>query len=636
MSVVPMKMLTITGSADSIDDVICTCLVNEQFHPVEASRVANSNHLIPFEWNNPWKESLTLAENLLESLQIPLDFRDFREHPLSRESAEQRLREAADALSLYTEKRTELENQIRDNEQDVLDLEKFSQLPSDLEEIYHLNYIRFRFGRMPRESYDALTVKISQMDDIILYPTQTDSDYAYLVYVTPRTRAARSDNFMNSLGFERMRLTAHTMGTPEQTAQMLEEDTRRCRQELITLEQEHAASVETQRDELLTVYSYVRFMFGAGEIKKYAVHAGDNTFMLCGWTPDKSLPDLEARFQVFPDVLLSDDSPGSVKNETPPVLLKNNFWGRLFQPFTEMYGLPAYHEFDPTFLMAVTYSILFGIMYGDVGQGLVLIALGIFLYKKKGMWLGGILGSVGVFSVIFGFVFGSFFGNEDLIPGFHVLASGQNATRILIVSAAMGAVLIVMMMVINIINGIRQKDIKKVFFTNNSIAGLVFYLAVVVGAVVMLVTGKKVFTGVYIAIFIILPILVMFCQEPLGKLAARRKDWKPDSIGGFIAENFFEMFEVLLSFVTNTVSFLRVGAYAICHAGMMLVVYTLAGEPANPVVLVLGNIIVMGIEGLMVCIQVLRLEFYEMFGRFYESGGRKFQPHIIDCTKKYE
>ena len=94
------------------------------------------------------------------------------------------------------------------------------------------------------------------------------------------------------------------------------------------------------------------------------------------------------------------------------------------------------------------------------------------------------------------------------------------------------------------------------------------------------------------------------------------------------------MFEVILSYVTNTVSFLRVGAYAICHAGMMLVVYTLAGDPASPVVLVIGNILVMGIEGLMVCIQVLRLEFYEMFGRFYQSGSRERTPAVVDYTEK--
>lgn len=474
------------------------------------------------------------------------------------------------------------------------------------------------------------------MNEIILYPTQIGTDFTYLVYVAPKNYAARSDNFMSSLGFERMRLTSHTLGTPGETAQMLEADNLDCRQKLDALELAYAAWIAEERSTLLVAYSYVRFMYGAGEIKKYAVYTKDNTFMLCGWVPAKELRRIKEHFSAFQDVILIEDSPSAIKGEAPPVLLKNNFWARLFQPFTEMYGLPAYNEFDPTFLMAISYSILFGIMYGDVGQGLVLIALGIFLYKKKGMWLGGILGSVGIFSVIFGFIFGSFFGYEELIPGFHVLESGANATRILIVSAAIGAVIIVMTMVINIINGIRQKDIKKIFFTNNSVAGLVFYLAVVVGAVVMLVTGAKVFSTIYIICLIVIPVIIMFCQEPLGKLAARRKDWKPDSIGGFIAENFFEMFEVLLSFVTNTVSFLRVGAYAICHAGMMLVVYTLAGAPASPLVLVIGNIVVMGIEGLMVCIQVLRLEFYEMFGRFYQSGGQKFRPCIIDCTKKID
>ena len=393
---------------------------------------------------------------------------------------------------------------------------------------------------------------------------------------------------------------------------------------------------QASSEQLLTLYSYLRFMYAAGELKKYAVQTEDGTFLLCGWVPAKELEGIRQRAGQFPDVMLAEDAPSTIQMETPPVKLKNNFWARLFQPFTEMYGLPAYNEFDPTFLMAITYSILFGIMYGDVGQGLVLIALGVFLYKVKGLWLGGILGSVGVFSTIFGFVFGSFFGYEHLIPGFHVLDSGANATKLLVVSAALGAVTIVGMMVINIMNGIRQKDIKKIFFTNNSLAGIIFYLAVVIGAVVMLTTGVKVFTPLYIIVFILLPVLVMFCQEPLGKLAARKKDWKPESIGGFIAENFFEMFEVILSYVTNTVSFLRVGAYAICHAGMMLVVYTLAGDPASPVVLVIGNILVMGIEGLMVCIQVLRLEFYEMFGRFYQSGSREFTPAVVDYTKKID
>jgi V/A-type H+-transporting ATPase subunit I len=630
-----MKMLSIAGPAENIDDVICTCLVNEQFHPVEAAHVVNNDRLIPFAWNNPWQEPLNTTEGLLESLNVPLEFQDFREAQLTLPVVRAYISQTQTRLEEFQAQRTVLKDRIQDNTQDIKDLENFRQLPSSLEEIYHLNYVRFRFGRMPRESYDSLSIKAAEINELILYPTQIGNDFVYLVYVTPKDFADKTDNLMNSQGFERMRLTSHTLGTPDETAQMLEADSRTCQQKLDQLEQDYNAWVQQEKPTLLVAYSYVRFMFGAGEVKKYAVQTGE-TFMICGWVPAKEVPQLSRRLTAFQDVMVAEDEPATIKNETPPVLLKNNFWGRLFQPFTEMYGLPAYNEFDPTLLMAVTYSILFGIMYGDVGQGLVLIALGVFLYKKKGMWLGGILGSVGIFSVIFGFVFGSFFGYEDLIPGFHVLESGANATRILIISAAIGAVTIVMMMVINIINGIRQHNLKKIFFTNNSVAGMIFYVAVIVGAVVTLLTGKKVFSTVYIIFLIVIPLLVMFCQEPLGKLVNHQKDWKPESIGGFIAENFFEMFEVVLSFVTNTVSFLRVGAYAICHAGMMLVVYTLAGEPASPVVLVIGNILVMGIEGLMVCIQVLRLEFYEMFGRFYESGGKKFKPSMIDCTKKID
>ncbi len=635
MSVVPMKMLTITGASTLIDDVICTCLVNEPFHPVEASRISG-NSIRPFAWTNPWMDLLSISETLLESLDIPREFRDFRSTSPSMDSSKTYLELLSESIKALSTQKTALQDRIQTNSQDIRDLEKFTQLPSSLEDIYHLHHIHLRFGRIPRQSYDTLDIRLSGQDAILVYPTQLDPDFAYLVYVTPRNHTSKADSFMASLGFERMQLTSHALGTPEETAHQLELDTQNCQQELTRLESEYNMLIEQARTPLLTTYSYIRFMYEAGEVKKYAVYTDDTSFMICGWVPAKDLPHIENRFSAFPDVVLSAESPDAKKGDMPPVLLKNPLLGRLFQPFTEMYGLPAYNEFDPTLLMAITYSVLFGIMYGDVGQGLVLIGLGCFLYKKKGMWLGGILGSVGIFSVIFGFVFGSFFGYEELIPGFHVLDSGDNATRILLVSAVIGVFTIVAMMVINIINGIRQKDLKKILLTNNSLAGLIFYIAVVAGAVITILTGITVFTVAYTIVFIVLPILVMFCQEPLSKLIEHSPDWRPDSIGGFIAENFFEIFEVILSFVTNTVSFLRVGAYAICHAGMMLVVYTLAGEPASIPVLVFGNILVMGIEGLMVCIQVLRLEFYEMFGRFYESGGKKFNPCVVDCTKKID
>ena len=108
---------------------------------------------------------------------------------------------------------------------------------------------------------------------------------------------------------------------------------------------------------------------------------------------------------------------------------------------------------------------------------------------------------------------------------------------------------------------------------------------------------------------------------------------KPEAIGGVLVGGFFELFEALLSFLTNTLSFLRVGAYAITHVALMLVVHALAGS-GNIVVLVLGNLFVMALEAVLVCIQVLRLEFYELFGRFYQDSGREYTTKIIDYSAK--
>ncbi|MGX8680503.1 MAG: V-type ATPase 116kDa subunit family protein, partial [bacterium] len=132
----------------------------------------------------------------------------------------------------------------------------------------------------------------------------------------------------------------------------------------------------------------------------------------------------------------------------------------------------------------------------------------------------------------------------------------------------------------------------------------------------------------YILGLIVLPAFLMFLKEPLSNLLEGNQMF-PHGFGGFFAEAFFELFDVVLSFVSNTMSFLRVGGFVLSHAGMMMVVYTLAKMTGEYTlgyyaILVIGNIFVMVLEGLSVGIQVLRLEFYEMFSRYYSGNGRKF------------
>ena len=128
---------------------------------------------------------------------------------------------------------------------------------------------------------------------------------------------------------------------------------------------------------------------------------------------------------------------------------------------------------------------------------------------------------------------------------------------------------------------------------------------------------------------IAIPAVVLLLSEPLIKLVNGDKNWQPESWGGYLVQAFFEVFESLLSYLTNTVSFLRVGAFVLVHASMMMVFFNLAemlGGVGYYIMIVFGNVFVLALEGLLVGVQSLRLEFYEMFNRFYEGSGVQFAP----------
>ena len=194
----------------------------------------------------------------------------------------------------------------------------------------------------------------------------------------------------------------------------------------------------------------------------------------------------------------------------------------------------------------------------------------------------------------------------------------------------MGATTILLSMILNIYSSFRRKNYENAIFGQNGIAGILFYGSLMIGMGSM-VLGANLMSLPYIFGLIVLPLVLIFFKEPLGKLLARKPDWRPEKWGEYIVQNSFEMFEIMLSYITNTMSFLRVGAYVLVHAGMMMVVFTIAeivpgGIIGYTIVAVFGNIFVIALEGLLVGIQVLRLNFYELFSRFFDGQGRPFTP----------
>ncbi|MEG0664181.1 MAG: hypothetical protein RR483_03685, partial [Clostridia bacterium] len=189
---------------------------------------------------------------------------------------------------------------------------------------------------------------------------------------------------------------------------------------------------------------------------------------------------------------------------------------------------------------------------------------------------------------------------------------------------------IILSLIINIYIGIKQKDVKRAIFSQNGLSGLILFTFAITGASLLMLMNINIFNIGGVLLFIIVPIILIFCQDIFTKLVMKKKNIKPENgIFSFIVEMFFEMFEILLSYVTNTMSFLRIAGFILSHAGMMTVVFSLSdlvGGAGSIPVIIIGNIFVVAVEGLIVGIQVLRLEFFEIFSRFYGGEGRTFTP----------
>ena len=631
MSVQAMKFVTVTGPLPEFEAVVRQCVVNQPFHPESVLQVMHrNNHLRSLNLPNQVQPVLRQAEEVLGRLGLEPEYRPFAEGA-DLEEGQKYLDDLAQQLDQMDQWEEALKQETADDRSSVSQLEKLAGLSVQLDTLRSMDHLSFRFGHLPEDSYRTFSEVLDKREDCFFFPTHTENNQVYGCYFALKAREEKVDALFDSMHFVPVPLDDRLGGTAQEAIAALRHEMEDDEQALAQLKAQRQELAQQQQDHLLSLRSWLCRENQVMEMRRFGARSKE-TFYLMGWVPEDDLGEFMAHLDAYGKLDYVVDRAEETEL-VPPTKLKNSLLGRIFEPFLRMYGLPNYHEYDPSSFMAITYCIFFGIMFGDVGQGIGLALIGLFLATKKKMWLGKIIVCCGISSTIFGFVYGSVFGFEKILPGFKIL-EGSNVVYLLVASLAMGVVMLAFVMVLNVLNGIRQHDFDKIFFGPNGLAGMVFYLGLIIAALVTLVGGYNLFRVWYVLPVLVLPLILILFREPLSALAEGKEDWKPESLGGLLVSGFFELFETLLSFLTNTLSFLRVGAYAITHVCLMLVIHTMAGANLNPIVLVLGNLFVMGFEGLLVGIQVLRLEFYELFGRFYQDSGREYRPRIIDYTAK--
>lgn len=634
-----MKFLSITGPKADIDRVIDQYLSKYEIHLENAlSELKTVASLRPYLEINPYKAELQTAASLMESFHDTPPQMGSRK--ISLEEAVSTVRELDGQMKTLSDQKERLEKQedtIRTSMNNVI---PFTDLNYNLQDILHFKYVKFRFGRIPHEYYDKFMNYVYDTIDTVIHKCQEDAEYVWVVYFVPEVLSDKIDAIYASLHFERFFLPDEYEGTPDEATHVLEANLSDICEKIRDVEQQIAHTLDSRKEDLAAAYEKLNTYSTNFDVRKLAActKEEEHTFyILCGWMSESDAKafrkELESEEETFCFV---EDNHANIISK-PPTKLKNPGLFKPFEMFINMYGLPAYEEIDPTIILGITYSFLFGFMFGDAGQGLCLLIGGYLLYRAKKMNLAAIISCCGFFSTIFGFLFGSVFGFENILEPIWLhpkeamtqLPFIGNLNTVFVVAVAMGMGIVLMTMVLNVINSLRAHDTEKAYFDTNGIAGIVFYGALTV-TVFLYMSGHALPATVLLVIMFLIPLCVIFFKEPLTALVEKKAEIMPEEKGMFFVQGFFELFEVCLSYFSNTLSFVRVGAFAVSHAAMMEVVLMLAGAEAgspNWLVIIFGNLFVCGMEGLIVGIQVLRLEYYELFSRFYKGTGRAFKPY---------
>ena len=673
MAIEKVSLVMIEGSLKKINKTLMKCCESGYFHmnppPDTSGTELEAKNLRD---KGVYERMIKRTRVLAESLGVKLDENaayddieynvsvDFKKYLDSIENMQSEL----------VSQKAGLNAEIRSKSAIYHNLIQFSGIDVDISELLTCKYIRARFGRIPAGSIRKLDFYSDKM--FFFYPFERKENYTWCLYLTPKTDANNIDFLFNSLGFERTQLPDYLKGNSDEAADKLLSEIDTALERMETVEKELEKIAVREGVKLSKVYAKLVSIGNSYELRSN-VTVFDNRFHFTGYIPSKETQNFRELINSVGDVTVTTRDITS--DDNAPVRLKNNWLFRPFEMFVKMYGLPAANGIDPTPLVAITYMFLYGMMFGDLGQGLCIMVLGLLLTKFTKAGLAPIITRIGFSSAVFGIIYGSVFGSEEIIkPFFHIpqiyeLMGYKEApadifavsTMLLIAALVVGICLILLTMTVNIIVSLKMHDLESGIFGASGICGFVFYASLVAGLGCSFALGIEIMNPVYIVCLIVLPLVLIFFKEPLlelmknhgiktekrtknggnidtglknklAKMHGSAPEAEKKSVGSFIIEGIIDLFETCLTYITNTMSFLRIGGFVLSHAGLMLVFSIIAGMfegVGSIVILVFGNIFVTGFEGFIVGIQVLRLEFYELFSRFFKGGGIPFRSVSI-------
>ncbi|MCL2128005.1 MAG: V-type ATP synthase subunit I [Treponema sp.] len=542
----------------------------------------------------------------------------------------------------------------------------FSNLNAPFADLDQLSYLTLRVGRLDPKVRDDLKEKLG--DRAVIIPLGGEGDNRFLAASSRKGRFALDSELKNA-SFESIDIPEGYQGVPAELLEGLEGRLQKTKDDLEKINGEKEKLRGEIQMPLRRLSSLLLEALAIERLKSRLVRTS-SIYLLSGWVPADIIPRVTSEISKITGsrtairIYAPDEIPEVVSGgEKVPVSLKHGAFVKGFEGVVFSYGAPLYGSIDPTPFVAFFFTLLFGIMFGDLGQGFVLLLAGLLTGKRGARQLARFrnfsspLVAVGAASMVMGFLTGSVFTNEHLLaaPSRAITAAitGRPADRILSIiplaeeggsvtklfyffgfTIGIGVILNSLGLVINIVNCFIMKKHEAALFSKTGLAGLLLFWYAVFIALRYIFGGS--FQWFDLA-GLLVPMFFIFFGPVLWRGIAGKKPVLEHGLLTFIMEGFVEIMETASNYISNTVSFLRVGAFALSHAVLSFIVFKftemLAGSVHNPLgsfsallILAFGNIVIIVLEGMIVAIQVMRLQYYEFFSKFFTDTGVAFTP----------
>lgn len=527
-----------------------------------------------------------------------------------------------------------------------------------LEALRNLSHFYMITGRIAPSVLPSASMVMGER--ALLLPAE-GKDGNVLVLSSRKNRWAVEEE-LRKFGFTAIEAPAQVSGSAAEERKHVEDELQKlhrqledCRLSVLKLGEEYGGVLLAMRTQLR----------GLKAVHSAQKHFGRVSHLYCisGWTPKDQVEKVRQIVSENTDgagvvevIEADNDVLVQAGLETVPVQFKSVAWLRPFRMLVTNFAVPRYDELDPTLFVGLSFVVLFGFMFGDVGQGGVLALIGLWLRHSKRRLpellrdAGILLTCCGFSAAIFGLFYGSFFGyeNHELFPPLWLSPLAEkDIGKLLLTAVGVGIVFTSVAIIINIINQFLSRRYFDGVFNRFGIIGLLFYwLALGIGISVALT--KRVATWQLVVLAI--PLLLLFIGKPLQVLLQRLRqrgssrsgddDEHSEEHGGaleIVLESCIELMETFTGYISGTVSFVRVGAFAISHAALCLAIFSIVsllkempmGGALSLLVIIFGNILVIAFEGMVAMIQGIRLEYYELFGKYFSGGGVLYSPFQI-------